>query len=59
MKQDRSENKNRPLQPLTDSDMELVSGGTGYTSIKCKRCGMSFTDLDQFRTHVLLGCSKK
>lgn len=40
------------LRSLEDDDLTRVSGGVGYSSIQCKRCGKTFADMEQYRKHV-------
>lgn len=58
MKHEENANGNNSVRArlLTDADMDAVSGGiTGCTSIRCKKCGKAFEDMDQYRTHILQG----
>ena len=43
---------------LTDDELTQAAGGFGYSSIRCKKCGKEFLDLDQYRKHIEEGCKK-
>ena len=45
----------QPAQRLTDEDLSQAAGGAGYTSIRCKKCGKEFADLDEYRKHIEKG----
>lgn len=40
-------------QSLTDDDMAAASGGVGYSSIECKKCGKTFANMDAYRAHII------
>lgn len=46
-------------QRLTDEALTQASGGVGYTSVLCKKCGKAFSDMEQYRMHVEAGCKPK
>lgn len=37
---------------LSDGDLHHASGGVGYSSIQCKKCGKVFTDIAQYSKHI-------
>lgn len=54
VKQKESEVFGAQAQPLSTADLTQVSGGvSGYSTVRCKKCGKTFTDLDQYQKHLL------
>lgn len=47
----------RQARLLADDEVAQASGGVGYSSIQCRKCGKFFADLDQYGKHIEAGCT--